>query len=70
MPSPARSIGVSPILGLTTEPLKAAIGDCYGAIKGSVLVCMNRCPYALERCLFEIATGLVSEHDAEIMDAL
>ena len=69
MPSPARSIGVSPILGLTTEPVKGAIGDRYGAI-GSVPIRRNRCPYALERCLFEIATGLVSEHDAEIMDAL
>lgn len=70
IPSPARSMGVSPILGLTTEPLKGPIGDRYGAIRESVNMQGIKCPYALERCLFEITTGLVSEHDAEIMDAL
>ena len=63
-------MGVSPTLGLTTEPLKVAIGDRYGTIRGSVLIRRNWYPYAVERYLFKIATGLVSEHDAEIMDAL
>jgi hypothetical protein len=39
MPCPARSMGVSPTLGLTTEPVKVAIGDRYGAIRG-------QCQYA------------------------
>lgn len=29
MPDPARSMGVSPTLGFTTEPVKVLIGDCY-----------------------------------------
>jgi len=29
MPNPARSMGVNPSLGLTTEPLKVLIGECY-----------------------------------------
>jgi hypothetical protein len=28
MPNPARIMGVNPILGLTTEPVKVLIGDC------------------------------------------
>lgn len=28
MPNPARRTGVSPTLGLTTEPLKGLIGEC------------------------------------------
>ena len=30
MPNPARRMGVSPTLGLTTEPVNALIGDCCG----------------------------------------
>jgi hypothetical protein len=29
MPNPARSMGVNPSLGLTTDPLKVLIGECY-----------------------------------------
>ena len=29
MPIPARNTGVSPILGLITEPVKGPIGICY-----------------------------------------
>jgi hypothetical protein len=32
MPSPARRMGVNPTLGLTTEPVKALIGDCCGLV--------------------------------------
>jgi hypothetical protein len=32
MPNPARRMGVNPTLGLTTEPVKALIGDCCGLV--------------------------------------
>lgn len=33
MPNPARSMGVNPTLGLTTEPSKVLIGDFCSPIK-------------------------------------
>jgi len=32
MPNPARRMGVNPTLGLTTEPVKALIGDSCGLV--------------------------------------
>jgi hypothetical protein len=73
MPNPARIMGVNPILGLTTEPLNELIGDCCD-LSGAVRVCkiglFAQISYTLYSYLFEVTTGLVSEHDAEIMDAL
>jgi hypothetical protein len=38
MPNPARSMGVNPSLGLTTEPVKVLIGECciVGVRQGKV----------------------------------
>lgn len=76
MPNPARSMGVSPTRGLTTEPVKVLIGDCctaqYSFVRWREPACkkVDSNSYALNADLFEIAGGLVSEHDAEFMDTL
>ena len=33
MPNPARSMGVNPTLGLTTEPVKVLMGDCCRVVR-------------------------------------
>ena len=76
MPNPARSMGVNPSLGLTTDPLKVLIGECYivvvrqgkGHTQERLVIDSNS--YTLYADLFEITAGLVSEHDAEFMDTL
>jgi hypothetical protein len=69
MPNPARIMGVNPTLGLTTEPVKVLMGDCCDQFRQNGEPAADD-SYALYANLFEIAAGLVSEHDAEFMDPL
>jgi len=75
MPNPARSTGVNPSLGLTTEPLKVLIGDCCIVVvrqreRSHAREIDDSNSYTLYAGLFEIAAGLVSEHNAELMYTL
>lgn len=75
MPNPARNMGVNPSLGLTTEPLKVLIGECCIVVvrqgeRSHAREIGDSNSYTLYADLFEIAAGLVSEHDAEFMDTL
>jgi hypothetical protein len=76
MPNPARNMGVNPSLGLTTEPVKVLIGECYIVVvrQGGKVARKREIggsnSYTLYTDLFEIAAGLVSDHDAEFMDTL
>lgn len=72
MPNPARRMGVSPTLGLTTEPVNALIGDCCGPSECSPAACRidYSSTYPLYGYLLEVTAGLVSEDGAEFMDPL
>ena len=75
MPIPARNTGVSPILGLITEPVKGPIGVCYifgrvinTRMLSGTLVWIGA--YPAERLFFEVPASFYTQDQTDIMDAL
>ena len=75
MPIPARNTGVSPILGLITEPVKGPIGVCYVFGRAVNTRTLRETPirigaYPAERLFFQVPAGFYAQDQADIMDAL
>ena len=77
---PARKTGVSPILGLMLDPVKGPTGGCCSSTQRSKAKVVRdtyhepegerECTHPAERLLLEIATRLVREQQAYLVDAL